>query len=219
MRQRLVITIDGPSGAGKSTMAKLLASALGYSYMDTGAMYRAVAYAFAREKGQSDLDPFLRDLVLRFVFGIETQVFLDGEDISQKIRDPEISLSASALSQDPRVRKYLTKLQREMGKDGGIVLEGRDTGSVVFPDADVKFFLDADMKERARRRYRELSSRNAAEDLEKVREEMQKRDKDDSERDIAPLTRPEGALYIDTTGLDVEGVAHILKQHVEQVLR
>ena len=219
MRQRLVITIDGPSGAGKSTMAKLLASALGYSYMDTGAMYRAVAYAFARKKGQPDLEPFLRDLVLRFVFGNETQVILDGEDISQKIRDPEISLSASALSQDPRVRKYLTKLQREMGKDGGIVLEGRDTGSVVFPDADVKFFLDADMKERARRRYRELSSRNAGEDLEKVREEMQKRDRDDSERDIAPLTRPEGALYIDTTGLDVEGVGRIMKQHVEQVLR
>ena len=219
MRQRLVITIDGPSGAGKSTMAKLLASALGYSYMDTGAMYRAVAYAFAREKGQPDLEPFLRDLVLRFVFGNETQVILDGEDISQKIRDPEISLSASALSQDPRVRKYLTKLQREMGKDGGIVLEGRDTGSVVFPDADVKFFLDADVNERAGRRYRELSARNAGEDPEKVREEMQKRDKDDSERDIAPLTRPEGALYIDTTGLDVEGVARILKQHVEQVLR
>jgi cytidylate kinase len=219
MRQRLVITIDGPSGAGKSTMAKLLASALGYRYMDTGAMYRAVAYAYAREKGQPDLEPFLRDLVLRFVFGNETQVFLDGEDISRKVRDPEISLLASALSQDPRVRKYLTKLQREMGKDGGIVLEGRDTGSVVFPDADVKFFLDADVKERARRRYLELSPRNAGEDLDKVREEMQKRDKDDSERDIAPLTRPEGALYVDTTGLDVEGVAHILKQRVEQVVR
>lgn len=219
MRQRLVITIDGPSGAGKSTMAKLLASALGYSYMDTGAMYRAVAYAYAREKGQPDLEPFLRDLVLRFVFGNETQVFLDGEDISRKIRDPEISLLASALSQDPRVRKYLMKLQREMGKDGGIVLEGRDTGSVVFPDADVKFFLDADVKERARRRYLELSPRNAGGDLERVREEMQKRDKDDSERDIAPLTRPEGALYVDTTGLDVEGVTHILKQRVEQVVR
>jgi len=219
MRQRLVITIDGPSGAGKSTMAKLLASALGYSYMDTGAMYRAVAYAYAREKAQPDLEPFLRDLVLRFVFGNETQVFLDEEDISRKIRDPEISLLASALSQDPRVRKYLTKLQREMGKDGGIVLEGRDTGSVVFPDADVKFFLDADVKERAGRRYRELSARSTGEDLERVKEEMQKRDKDDSERDIAPLTRPEGALYVDTTGLDVEGVARILKERVEQVLR
>jgi cytidylate kinase len=170
MRQRLVITIDGPSGAGKSTMAKLLASALGYTYMDTGATYRAVAYAYTREKNQPDLEPFLRELVLRFVFGDETQVFLDGEDISRKIRDPEISLLASALSQDLRVRKYLTKLQREMGKDGGIVLEGRDTGSVVFPDADVKFFLDADVNERAGRRYRELLARSPAEDLERVKE-------------------------------------------------
>jgi cytidylate kinase len=219
MRQRLVITIDGPSGAGKSTMAKLLASALGYTYMDTGAMYRAVAYAYTREKNQPDLEPFLRELVLRFVFGDETQVFLDGEDISRKIRDPEISLLASALSQDLRVRKYLTKLQREMGKDGGIVLEGRDTGSVVFPDADVKFFLDADVNERAGRRYRELLARSPGEDLERVKEEMQKRDKDDSERDIAPLTRPDGALYVDTTGLDVEGVVCILKERVEQALR
>jgi cytidylate kinase len=219
MRQRLVITIDGPSGAGKSTMAKLLASALGYTYMDTGATYRAVAYAYTREKNQPDLEPFLRELVLRFVFGDETQVFLDGEDISRKIRDPEISLLASALSQDLRVRKYLTKLQREMGKDGGIVLEGRDTGSVVFPDADVKFFLDADVNERAGRRYRELLARSPGEDLERVKEEMQKRDKDDSERDIAPLTRPDGALYVDTTGLDVEGVVCILKERVEQALR
>jgi CMP/dCMP kinase len=216
MRQRLVITIDGPAGAGKSTMAKLLASALGYTYMDTGAMYRAVAYAYAREEGQPDLEPFLRDLILRFVFGKETQVFLDGEDISRKIRDPEISLLASALSQDPRVRKYLTQIQREMGKDGGIVLEGRDTGSVVFPDADVKFFLDADANERARRRYRELSSSNAGGDLESVKQEMQKRDKDDSERDIAPLTRPEGALYVDTTGLDIDGVVGILKERIAQ---
>ncbi len=214
-----MITIDGPSGAGKSTMAKLLASALGYSYMDTGAMYRAVAYAYLRENEKPDLEPFLEGLDLRFVFGTATQVFLDGEDISAKIREPHISMRASTLSQDPRVRKYLTAIQRKMGKDGGIVLEGRDTGSVVFPDAEVKFFLDADANERARRRHLELSARGGGEDLETIRVEMQKRDQDDSERQIAPLVQPEGANYVDTTGLGIEDVVRILKERVRRVLR
>jgi cytidylate kinase len=218
MRKRLVITIDGPSGAGKSTMAKFLASALGYSYLDTGAMYRAVAYAYARGPDPSDLELFLRDLVLHFVFDTQTQVFLDGEDISRHIRTPEISLLASRLSQDPRVRRYLTKMQRDMGKDGGVVLEGRDTGSVVFPDAEVKFFLDADVNERARRRHVELAARSAGDDLGKVKEEMQKRDRDDSERDIAPLIRPEGALYVDTTGLDIAHVVRILEERVKEAM-
>ncbi len=218
MRKRLVITIDGPSGAGKSTMAKLLASVLGYSYLDTGAMYRAVAYAYARGPAPSEIEPFLQDLVLHFVFGDQTQVFLDGVDISPHIRTPEISLLASRLSQDPRVRAYLTKMQREMGKDGGVVLEGRDTGSVVFPDAEVKFFLDADVNERARRRYAELAAGSAGGDLDKVKEEMQKRDRDDSERDIAPLCRPEGAVYVDTTGLGIQGVVQILTERVREVL-
>ncbi len=219
MRPRLVITIDGPSGAGKSTMAKLLASTLGYSYMDTGAMYRAVAYAYLRENEKPDLESFLEGLDLRFVFGIATQVFLDGEDISAKIREPHISMRASTLSQDPRVRRYLTEIQRKMGKDGGIVLEGRDTGSVVFPDAEVKFFLDADSSERARRRHLELSARGAGEDLQTIRAEMQKRDQDDSERQIAPLTQPEGAHYVDTTGLGIEDVVRILKERVRRVLQ
>jgi CMP/dCMP kinase len=223
VRKRPVITVDGPSGAGKSTAAKALASALGYEYMDTGAMYRAVAYAYSIEKQKPDMEPFLQGLALRFIFGKPTRVFLNGEEISQEIRTPEISMLASALSQDPRVRKYLTALQRELGKDGGIVLEGRDTGSVVFPDAEVKFYLDADAEVRARRRHLELSggaSNQAANDgLERVKKEIEKRDKDDSEREIAPLVRPQGAYYVDTTLLDVEGVVRLLKQHVEQASR
>jgi cytidylate kinase len=223
MRKRPVITVDGPSGAGKSTAAKALASALGYEYMDTGAMYRAVAYAYTREKQKPDLDHFLRSLALSFIFGKPTQVFLNGEEISRKIRTPEISMLASALSQDPRVRKYLTAMQRELGKEGGIVLEGRDTGSVVFPDAEVKFYLDADMEVRARRRHLELRAgepdQAATDALERVKREIEKRDKDDSEREIAPLIRPQGAHYVDTTHLDVEGVVRVLKQHVEQTSR
>jgi len=223
VRKRPVITVDGPSGAGKSTVAKALASVLGYEYMDTGAMYRAVAYAFSREKEKPDIEPFLQGLALRFIFGKGTQVFLNGEAISQKIRTPEISMLASALSQDYRVRRYLTAMQRELGKDGGFVLEGRDTGSVVFPDAEVKFYLDADVEVRARRRHLELGDGrpgNAAGDgLEEVKREIEKRDKDDSERELAPLIRPQGAHYVDTTLLDIEGVVEILKKHVEQALR
>jgi len=219
VKKKLIITIDGPSGAGKSTMARSLASALGYTYIDTGAMYRAVAYAYRRDEKPTDLEAFLDRLLLRFEFGKETRVFLDGEDISRAIREPDVSMLASSLSQNPRVRAYLTRLQREMGKDGGVVLEGRDTGSVVFPEAELKFYLDADLRERARRRLIELQGRNQGAVLEKVEGEMLKRDRDDSERDIAPLTRPEGALYIDTTGLDIEGVIRVLKEHVEGVLR
>ncbi len=223
MRKRPVITVDGPSGAGKSTVAKALASALGYEYMDTGAMYRAVAYAYSREKEKPDLEPFLQGLALRFIFGKGTRVFLNEEDISQKIRTPEISMLASALSQDDRVRKYLTAMQRELGKDGGFVLEGRDTGSVVFPDAEVKFYLDADVEVRARRRHLELggglTGSAAGDALEEVRREIEKRDKDDSERELAPLMRPQGAHYVDTTLLDIKSVLEILKQHVERTLR
>ena len=223
MRKRPVITVDGPSGAGKSTVAKALASVLGYEYMDTGAMYRAVAYAFSREKEKPDIEPFLHGLALRFIFGKGTQVFLNGEDISQKIRTPEISMLASALSQDYRVRRYLTAMQRELGKGGGFVLEGRDTGSVVFPDAEVKFYLDADVEVRARRRHLELGDGQpgsaAGDAVERVKKEIEKRDKDDSEREYAPLVRPQGAHYVDTTLLDIEGVVEILKQHVEQTLR
>ena len=218
-----MITVDGPSGAGKSTAAKALASALGYDYMDTGAMYRAVAYAYSREEQKPDLEQFLRSLVLRFIFGKPTQVFLGEEEISRKIRTAEISMLASALSQDPRVRKYLTAMQRELGKEGGVVLEGRDTGSVVFPDAEVKFYLDADVDVRAQRRHLELGAggpNQAANDaLERVKRQIEKRDKDDSEREIAPLVRPQGAYYVDTTRLDVEDVVRVLKQHVEQAWR
>lgn len=188
---------------------------MGYRYLDTGAMYRGVAYAYMQERPQ-DLEEFLARVQLSFSFAKETKVMLAGEDISDRIRSPQISLLASSLSQDRHVRAYLTRTQREMGKNGGIVLEGRDTGSVVFPDAHVKFYLDADIEERARRRHMELEAKAAGADLRTVKEEIKKRDRDDSRREIAPLIRPEGAVYVDTTGKTIEEVVRILETHVRQ---
>ncbi len=214
----MIITIDGPGGAGKSTVARRLAAATGCRFLDTGAMYRAVAYAYARQR-PADLDDFLAGLSLDFSFDATTDVSLDGENISEKIRTPEIALLASSLSQDPGIRSYLTRMQRQAAESGGIVAEGRDTGSVVFPDADIKFYLDADIAERARRRRAELAAAGRHEDLGRIREEMERRDRADSERDIAPLVRPKGALYVDTTAKTIDEVVDELKARVREAMR
>jgi len=151
IRKDLIITIDGPSGAGKSTVAKILAKTLRYTYIDTGAMYRGVAYAYMKAGEPEDLKAFLDGLPLSFEFTDGTKVALNNEDISREIREPDVSMRASALSQNKQVREYLWRVQREMGSKGGVVLEGRDIGSVVFPNAHVKFYLDANLAERARR--------------------------------------------------------------------
>jgi cytidylate kinase len=226
----LIITIDGPSGAGKSTVAKMIARRLGYTYIDTGAMYRGVACAFVRKyleaRGQGSeagevqiqkpetLKEFLNHLDLRFEFGEETKVYLNGEDISQEIREPAISMLASKLSQNGLVREYLYSLQRAQGKNGGIVLEGRDTGSVVFPNAHVKFYLDANPEERAKRRHLELSAKGSEIDMASVKKDMEKRDRNDAERDLAPLVVPEGAIHVDTSGLDVDGVVNTFYEYI-----
>jgi cytidylate kinase len=189
-----------------------------YGYVDTGAMYRGIAYAYA-EKAPRDLERFLSEVCLTFSFDGATKVFLDGEEVSQALRTPEMSLLASSFSQDSRVRAHLVKMQREIGEEGGIVIEGRDMGSVVFPDAEVKFYLDAEAGERARRRYLELAAKGAGADLKTVKEEMEKRDRDDSERALAPLVCPQGAFRVDTTGKGVEEVVEILKSRVLSALR
>lgn len=222
-RKDLIITIDGPSGAGKSTIAKMLARKLGYSYIDTGAMYRGVAYAYKTKTVASlaegatraqAITELLKDLRIHFEFKKETRVLLDGIDISKEIRDPEISLLASMLSQQKIVREYLYKVQREIGSNGGVVLEGRDTGSIVFPYAHIKIYLDANTEERAKRRYLELTAKGNTEALAKVKEEMVLRDKNDSERDIAPLVMPENAKYINTTGVDLASVMSIVLNYI-----
>jgi len=214
IRKDLIITIDGPSGAGKSTVAKILAKTLGYTYIDTGAMYRGVAYAYMKAGEPEDLKAFLDGLPLRFEFTDGTKVSLNNDDISRAIREPDVSMRASALSQDKQVREYLWRVQREMGSKGGVVLEGRDMGSVVFPNAHVKFYLDANLAERARRRHVELASKGMDQDSRVVETEMAERDKNDSERDIAPLVVPEGAIQIDSTGMDADQVVKLMVSRI-----
>lgn len=215
LRKNKIITIDGPSGAGKSTIAKLLASTAGYTYIDSGAIYRGVAYAYKTRKDGRSVEELLRDLPLTFEFGKDTRVSLFGKDISEEIRKPDISLLASFLSQQKSVREYANAVQRSLAEGRNAVLEGRDTGSVVFPDADIKIYLDARPHERAHRRYSELASKGSGPELDIVKREMEKRDADDSMRALAPLIIPDEAIIVDTTGTDIEGVLKIILAHIK----
>jgi cytidylate kinase len=217
MRSRTVVTIDGPSGAGKTTVSKRLAEAAGMVRVDTGAMYRAVALA-ARSEGVPWDDPVrlggvARELALSFrtVAGAP-RVFLSGEDVSDALRTPEISMGASAVSAHGPVREALVAKQREMGREGGVVFDGRDTGTVVFPDAEAKFFLDAAAAVRARRRYLEISP-SGEQPFEEVLRDVLRRDVQDSTRENSPLRVADGAVYIDTTTMTVdEVVGEILRR-------
>ena len=209
--RKLTIAIDGPSGAGKSTAARSLAKRLGYTYIDTGAMYRAVALKFKersmKAEDQSFFDALASSLRITLVAeGGEIHVFCDGEDITEAIRSPEISLLASNVSKKRAVREALVRMQREMGKGGGVVLEGRDIGTVVFPHADVKFYLDAEIGERARRRFDELGEKGIKVNFETTLEEVKQRDRSDMERVLSPLRKAEDAILIDSTRLSAEEV-------------
>jgi len=206
-----IIAIDGPSGVGKSTLSKLLAGELGFVNLDTGAMYRAVALAAAR-RGINPDDPvalgaLANDVVIDFVRNpCGERVLLDGEDVTAVIRTPEISLLTAKVSACPAVREAMVRRQRELCAQGGFVLEGRDIGTVVFPDADVKFFLVASAQERGRRRFLELQSKGASIDLAKTIAEVEARDAVDCQRDHSPLRRAEDAMAIDTTAIGIDQV-------------
>jgi len=207
----LIIAIDGPSGVGKSTLSRRLAQRLQYVNIDTGAMYRSVALA-ARRAGIALDDPralerLCMDLDIRFARNNGTEkVLLDGEDVSEAIRTPEISLLSSKVSAQPVVRSAMVRLQRQMGENGGVVLEGRDIGTVVFPAAEVKFFLAATARERGRRRYLELKEKGLDVDLERTIAEVEARDAADCGRQHAPLRQAEDAVLIDTTRLNIDQV-------------
>jgi len=205
------VAIDGPAGAGKSTVARQLARRLGFAMIDTGAIYRTVALAARRADVGWDDDEGLRKLLdagLGLSFGPEDRVLLKGHDVTEAIRTPEISRGASVVSARPVVREKLLGLQRELGLQAprGAVLEGRDIGTVVFPDAAVKFFLTASDEARAQRRHAELAEKGLQVPLQEVLADQRRRDKDDSERAIAPLKPAPDAILVDTTGLDLAEV-------------
>lgn len=207
----LIVAIDGPSGAGKSTITRHLAALLDYVHIDTGAMYRALALAVSRSGVPVDDDAQVLAVCRQSTVAFcrkqgQICVTLNGEDVSDLIRTPEISLLTSHIAGMRGVRELLLTLQREMGHDGGVVLEGRDIGTVVFPDADVKFFLSASPEERGRRRYLELKAKGEPVDLERTIAEVIARDNQDTGRDHAPLRQAEDAIAIDSTALSIDQV-------------
>lgn len=206
MARKLIITVDGPAGVGKSSVSKALSQKISYVYLDTGALYRAVAYKVA-ESGISADD---REAISEFCQNIDIslqrddagmKILANGDDITDRIRTEEIGILASTVSAIPMVRKKLLPIQRKAGSGGGIIAEGRDMGTVVFPDADVKFFINAQIQERAKRRYLQLVKRGVEADFEDIKSGILVRDRQDTKRNIAPLRPAEDAFILDTTDM------------------
>ena len=217
------IAVDGPSGAGKSTMVKAIARKLGYIYVDTGAIYRAVGL-FAVSAGIpreniTDVIPMLERIAVTLAYEDDKQkIFLNGTDVSEEIRTPEISLYASAVSALPEVRSKLLSLQRDLARINNVIMDGRDIGTVVRPDADVKIFLTASAEERAMRRYRELVDKGMDVTYEQTLKEVLERDGNDESRAVAPLRPAEDAVIVDTTGKSREESLAMLFAEIEKRL-
>lgn len=217
-----VVAIDGPAGSGKSTVAKLLAKRLSFTHIDTGALYRGVAL-LAKEKGvslDSETEVVAAATGVRFEFletGGENILHLDGRNVGVEIRTEDVGLASSKVSAYPGVRSLLLQLQRNLGEGGGVVLEGRDIGTVVFPRAEVKIFLTASLEARAKRRSDELAVKGQKASLETVKEEMAKRDFQDSTRAIAPLKMANDAVLVDTSTMSIESVLDRLESIVRNV--
>ncbi|MBI4852480.1 MAG: (d)CMP kinase [Acidobacteria bacterium] len=221
--KKLIIAIDGPSGAGKSTTGKALANKLGYLYIDTGAMYRAAALAVLNNDIALTEEEKVINLVKEVNIALEGKpyqlhVFLNGKEVTEDIRTPKVSQAASIISAIGGVRQALVERQREMGRLGGVVLDGRDIGTHVFPNADVKFFLIADVYERARRRNLEELNRGESLSLEQTLKEIEERDHRDSQRTYAPLRPAIDSIQLDTSKLSPTGVVEKMLEHVEEKL-
>ncbi|GAA6514493.1 (d)CMP kinase [Merdimmobilis hominis] len=215
------IAIDGPAGAGKSTIAKQLAKDLGYIYVDTGALYRAVGYYMDKQGvdlgAEDQVVPRLGELTaeLKYIDG-EQRVLVNGEDVTQKIRTPKMSMAASKVSALPAVRDFLFELQRKIARENDVIMDGRDIGTVVLPDAQVKIYLTASPQERARRRHAELLQKGEKASFEEVLADIVERDYNDSHRAVAPLRQAQDAILVDTTHLDLEKSVERIHQLIKE---
>lgn len=224
MAKELIIAIDGPSGAGKSTAARSVAARLGYLYLESGALYRAMAWKVIHETVDPGNIEALKSLCHRIKISIQniqgqSRILVDQKDVTDELKTPLLDRVSSQISAVAPVRERLLHLQRQMDHRGGVVIEGRDIGSVVFPDADLKFYLDASTEVRARRRYDELRRNGHSVTLASVRDEIQLRDQRDIQRDLAPLKRPEDAIYIDTTHLTLDQVVDTMMGEIKGRVR
>lgn len=212
--KKLIIAIDGPAGSGKSTTAKLVAQKLGFIYIDTGAMYRSITYMALKNNLLDNTDALtaaVKKVKIRLSYENEcTRVFLDEEDVTDAIRSPEINANVSYVSAIGPIREEMIKLQRSMGDHDGVVMEGRDIGTVVFPDADLKVFMVAALQTRAQRRFEELTLRGRKADLNDVKDNLESRDTIDSSREVNPLMKAEDAIEVDTTHVTIEDQVNMI---------
>ncbi len=217
-----VVAIDGPAGAGKSTVAKRLAVRLGFSYLDTGAMYRSITLKAMRQGVALDNEDALAHMAKNTRLDLRgnpqsgLKVFLDGEDVSDEIRTPEVTNQTFYIARAPKVRAVMVELQRAIGSGTDVVIEGRDIGTVVFPKARFKFYLDASVEERAQRRFKEFRDKGKEISLEQVIDDVRKRDETDFNRSVGPLRKAEDAVVIDSTRMSIDEVVETMARHVEK---
>lgn len=218
--KKIVVAIDGPAGAGKSTIAKLAAEKLGYAYIDTGAMYRSVAWKFLQTGKEFD-EAYISELANTMIIEFKPEekvnrVFVDGIEVTEAIRTPEVTAIVSRVAAIGAVREAMVEQQRRMGEIGGVLMDGRDIGTVVFPHAQLKIFLTASVEERARRRYKEMVEKGQQVELAQLQEDIAARDKQDSERAISPLRQAEDALLLDTSDMSIAQVTDKILQLVQE---
>jgi cytidylate kinase len=211
MNNKIIVAIDGPAGSGKSSTAKIIAEKIGYIYIDTGAMYRAVTFAAMQSNTpftDEAMKPLLASINVELKITTDGQsTFVDGQDITRRIRFQEVTKNVSEISALQSVREAMTAMQKRMGENGGIIMDGRDIGTTVFPQAEIKIYLDASVEKRAERRIKELKDKNIPADYEEIEEQIRERDRIDTEREFSPLRKADDAITIDTSEMTLEGQA------------